>query len=566
MGDTLAYEKDTNLDRDGMKKKLDPKVDMSFSEKFKFILGNENIDLAAKGLIHVAGSGPIRKKHKNNANTKVDDRHVNKEIVEALNAANFYGLHKNTPLSHTAIHGFSFNYQQQKGRRSSTIDATVKAWTKVSDMDKNKTGQLFAFDLETFGATSSDNRWNPAGITEFAMRKYDFATGESVDTNILFTNKQTLDAIEKQLKEYKKYMEAGMSMQEMKEKHNDVYVTAMRMSLYDPARGAKFEQVNGVWQATALVATEDAEAGNMGSVMNAYNNFRKMQLSVNEDTGLTADVEMLIKATNQMNAAMETGDGVVMGHNIINFDRPILSKQLNDIYRQQLEIYADKSLDDKTRQQAFRPDKDGYVGFNFDQNTVLDTLAAYRAARDELGIEFGSLQLEELTKQYMPHLLEDGVAHLGINDVRNNIAIVLDKLPELNDQSPFGFIMHEANKGVVELNQQRPQVQITDRQLFKANGNVLTPNYGGKGFLNYRQYDTGEIYTSGGYHIKDGKIRHTDYAGNTGFNIKPCHSDEFPSKVRRPSYSVLDKTKIKETFGIRVPYWTDSLKKCLAAL
>lgn len=57
-----------------------------------------------------------------------------------------------------------------------------------------------------------------------------------------------------------------------------------------------------------------------------------------------------------------------------------------------------------------------------------------------------------------------------------------------------------------------------------------------------------------------------EYAGNTGCNIKPCHSDEFPSKVRRPSYSVLDKTKIKETFGIRVPYWTDSLKKCLAAL
>ena len=523
MGDTLAYEKDTNLDRDGMKKKLDPKVNMSDSEKFKFILGNTNIDLAGKGLTHIAGSGPIRKNRKNNANTKVDDRHVNKEIVEALNAANFYGLHKNTPLSHTAIHGFSFNYQQQKGRRSSTIDATVKAWTKVSEMDKNKTGQLFAFDLETFGATSSDNRWNPAGITEFAMRQYDFATGNTVDTNILFTNEQTLNAIEKQLKEYKKFMESNMSMQEMKEKHNDVYVTAMRMSLYDPARGAKFEQVNGVWQATALVATEEAEAGNIGSVMNAFDNFKKMKLEVNEETGLTADVEMLIKATNQMNAAMETGNGVVMGHNIINFDRPILSKQLNDIYRQQLEIYADKSLDDKTRQQAynalqlFRPDKDGYVGFNFDGNTVLDTLAAYRAARDELGIEFGSLQLEELTKQYMPHLLDEGVAHLGINDVRNNIAIVLDKLPELNDQSPFGFIMHEANKGVVELNQQRPQVQITNRQLFKANGNVLTPNYGGKGFLNYRQYDTGEIYTSGGYHIKDGKIRHTDYAGNTGF-------------------------------------------------
>ena len=52
-------------------------------------------------------------------------------------------------------------------------------------------------------------------------------------------------------------------------------------------------------------------------------------------------------------------------------------------------------------------------------------------------------------------------------------------------------------------------------------------------------------------------------AGNDTCDIQPCHSDEFPSKVKRPSYSVLDKTKVKETFGIRIPYWTDSLRKCI---
>ena len=53
------------------------------------------------------------------------------------------------------------------------------------------------------------------------------------------------------------------------------------------------------------------------------------------------------------------------------------------------------------------------------------------------------------------------------------------------------------------------------------------------------------------------------YAGLTECDIQPCHSDEFPSPVKRPSYSVLDKTKIKEAFGIRIPYWTDSLKRCI---
>lgn len=54
-----------------------------------------------------------------------------------------------------------------------------------------------------------------------------------------------------------------------------------------------------------------------------------------------------------------------------------------------------------------------------------------------------------------------------------------------------------------------------------------------------------------------------EYAGHTACDIQPCHSDEFPSKVVRPSYSVLDKSKIKKTFGIHVPYWTDSLKTCM---
>lgn len=55
-------------------------------------------------------------------------------------------------------------------------------------------------------------------------------------------------------------------------------------------------------------------------------------------------------------------------------------------------------------------------------------------------------------------------------------------------------------------------------------------------------------------------------AGNKGCNIQPCHSDEFPSSVVRPSYSVLDKTKYKQTFDKIVPYWTDSLIVCIKHL
>lgn len=55
-------------------------------------------------------------------------------------------------------------------------------------------------------------------------------------------------------------------------------------------------------------------------------------------------------------------------------------------------------------------------------------------------------------------------------------------------------------------------------------------------------------------------------AGQTSCDVQPCHSHEFPSPVKRPAYSVLDKTKIKEKFQLSIPYWEDSLKLCMERL
>lgn len=57
-----------------------------------------------------------------------------------------------------------------------------------------------------------------------------------------------------------------------------------------------------------------------------------------------------------------------------------------------------------------------------------------------------------------------------------------------------------------------------------------------------------------------------EYASNNECDIQPCRSDEFPSPVKRPAYSVLDKTKVKEMFSIKIPYWTESLNKCIIGL
>lgn len=55
-----------------------------------------------------------------------------------------------------------------------------------------------------------------------------------------------------------------------------------------------------------------------------------------------------------------------------------------------------------------------------------------------------------------------------------------------------------------------------------------------------------------------------EYAGNSSCVIHPCHSDEFPNQVKRPSCFVLYKAKIQEAFGTSIPYWTTSLKVCIS--
>lgn len=124
-------------------------------------------------------------------------------------------------------------------------------------------------------------------------------------------------------------------------------------------------------------------------------------------------------------------------------------------------------------------------------------------------------------------------------------------------------------KTMLSLTATKPQLKV----VFDQCG---TPTYAGDladviyDIIENRKFDNNE----GIYHFSnEGVCSWYDFtkviaqmAGHTTCDIQPCHSDEFPSPVKRPAYSVLDKFKIKDTFGITIPYWTDSLRKCIAAL
>lgn len=105
---------------------------------------------------------------------------------------------------------------------------------------------------------------------------------------------------------------------------------------------------------------------------------------------------------------------------------------------------------------------------------------------------------------------------------------------------------------------------------------VGTPTYAGDLAMTIFSIIEGDMYigNEGIYHFSnEGVCSWYDFAqeiatavGHTGCKITPCHSNEFPSKVTRPSYSVLDKSKIKRTFGVDIPHWRESMYYCLKRL
>lgn len=125
---------------------------------------------------------------------------------------------------------------------------------------------------------------------------------------------------------------------------------------------------------------------------------------------------------------------------------------------------------------------------------------------------------------------------------------------------------HNFVKTMLNLTATKPQLKV----VFDQTG---TPTYAGDlaetifDIIENRNYEG----HTGIYHFSnEGVCSWYDFtkmialiAGHDQCDIEPCHSNEFPSPVTRPAYSVLDKTKIKETFGIKIPYWLDSLKKCM---
>lgn len=130
-------------------------------------------------------------------------------------------------------------------------------------------------------------------------------------------------------------------------------------------------------------------------------------------------------------------------------------------------------------------------------------------------------------------------------------------------------------KTMMQLTATKPQLKVVFDQAGTPTYALDLANAIGKVLADYEKEAEAESYSKTGiYHYSNEGVCSwfdftkmiAEYNGTTACDVQPCHSDEFPSPVTRPAYSVLDKTKIKETFGLTIPYWTESLKQCIINL
>lgn len=121
-------------------------------------------------------------------------------------------------------------------------------------------------------------------------------------------------------------------------------------------------------------------------------------------------------------------------------------------------------------------------------------------------------------------------------------------------------------KTMIRLGQEKPELGVIFDQ-------IGTPTYAGD-LAAAIMAAINHGFVPGIYHFSnEGVISWYDFtkaihriAGITSCHVKPLHTAEYPTPAARPHYSVLDKTKIKQTYGIEIPYWEESLEKCVAKL
>ena len=433
----------------------------------------------------------------------------------------------------------------QKTKTFSSIEDLRQSYDYYKDIRDNK-GKLYIFDTETIGGKNRTGIWTPAAITEFAMQEYDFATGKTINTNIVMGiaenehNQRIHDDIVK-------YIQAKNWA--AIEQNEELYVTAKRAGLYANAEmeiGSR-----GFYEITSLGDSRDEwknldnfEAG-WKKLTNAY------KTTGVSDEGLKYSDKAFIDSVFDMQIGMKNNTAMVLGQNIQIFDEPIVNMQLKKTLQFYQEILNDTSGGLATTREVSKANAQKAVdyinnkmiamggGLNLENRKTFDTLPMFKVGLEYFGADAlynnnaeakkaaiaGLAKQEYVGAAWFPDLFENAMAHMADFDVSVlNLAATRDLgngKGTLIDYIMSG--MGEVGTGIYGI--QDNARKIRTGQMYYSRKGTSGFDFAGKGMLNFtHNAKTGEIFTSSGYKIINGQsVGYEDTKINMGTNLTKGH-------------------------------------------
>ena len=487
-------------------------------------------------------------------------------------AQNVLGMDVNKIQSNTVTLGYATDNASQ------TLRDLVDPWERIKDFEENNSGFIYAFDTETFGATRAGQRWGPLGMTEFALHKYDYGTKKVETTSIALLNPMNMEKIEKQYEAIAKTLKTG-GIEALK-KDQELYVTAMRLSLYDPQAGMKAEKTAaGYFKITALNA-EKANAGNIAAITRGFKAMQKMSngTAIDPTTGLSVDVLGAMQAIGDMQVNMNKNIGVMTGHNIIDFDVPVINSFVTETYQQQQDKLARATTDIEKKQAQKAIDfiesnfktKTGTINFNPVKGQTFDTLPFTREFTREHTADLINMNpevakelqgkyntLEALGRIFFGKDYEKSAAHVADFDAYENLRMFV-KLPSLVDGSVDDYDKFGVAGNFIDFAMQRMYnndytkfdgIELREGStLLKAKNMQAGANFSNRNFLSFVQFENGNVMTNGSYSILDGKVQHTKFPGNTNFSPDAFYQFQRSGKINIADLDEQTAKLIRDTY------------------
>lgn len=454
---------------------------------------------------------------------KGDEKPMNKAI-KTLNEHKFFDVvtgktqSGSTLIRKTIDLNNKLNYSSQKVKANASLETVKEAYSNLQQLIANK-GKLHVYDLETIGGNNRNGVWSPIGITEFSAHTKNFATGETIKTDV-FLGMSRKEADELQEKIFKA-IDAGTL-----DADGDLAVTAMRMSMYGNKKTIIEKNDKGYYEVKKFVSGDEARRTSKQLIKEGFDKHVEAYENTSNIKGLKASEKAVLDKLAKMQQDLLNKNAMLGGFNHTKFDDPISNKYLSDIVVKNKNIVLN-SVDPTEKQNAlatlnyydklFNIGNGGKAVLSPEANQTFDMRAAVDLYKGYFGIDalyagdkssYTSIgpqmaRQEHIAGAHFPTKMKQGNAHQASFDVEMLTEMFLGK-SELTNQNFLDYLMNGdglKNKGINSIEETTAKLSV-GTQMFKAKNTSTTSSFTGQGHLNFvHDRKNNKFYTADGYEI-----------------------------------------------------------------